>query len=79
MIKVRRGLTQTAGFHRHRFRPSEWGNKSKRKQRTGNHHRAERINMAQRIQAQAAEQLRRTVAEIARGPAVRDLMQGNGK
>ena len=54
--------------------------KSERQQkRCGNHHRAERINVAQRIQAQAAEQLRRVIAEIARGPAVRDLMQSNGK
>ena len=78
MIKVRRGLGRAlvstgTGF----AQPN--GEKSKGKQQLRESHRAERINMAQRVQAQAAEQLRGTVAEIARGPAVRYLMQGNGE
>jgi len=35
--------------------------------------------MPQWIQAQAAEQLRRMVAEIACGPAVRYLVKSNGE
>ena len=73
---AQRGLRSALSRDRHRFRPSEQ-QPAHGQQDARNQHGADRIEVAQRIQAEAPQKLGGAVPEVPCGPAMSDFMQGD--